>query len=193
MQLWQLGDEHGQEGSRVENKVCWIILCVETCQEVPVAEKGANLADDTLVWKTNKQSYVEESALVIRTNLLVNCLSIPIFSISPGALEYLQHNYGPLLPTILTAVKSNSQVVSSSSTSSHHSSWSLTSAATSLIYDMGFKHLHQNHCSSATLASRVRKHLTFSSAKISYAEHICDRYNFKRLLIWRMFPELFLS
>lgn len=49
MQLWQLGDKHGQERGGVEDKVCWIILCVETRQEVPAGEKGASLADDTLV------------------------------------------------------------------------------------------------------------------------------------------------
>lgn len=49
MQLWQLGDKHGQERGCVEDKVCRIILCVETRQEVPAGEKGASLADNTLV------------------------------------------------------------------------------------------------------------------------------------------------
>lgn len=55
MQLWQLGDKHSQQRGCVEDKVCWIILCVETRQEVPAGEKGASLADDTLFSKiTNK-------------------------------------------------------------------------------------------------------------------------------------------
>lgn len=44
MQLRQLGDKHGQERGCVEDKVSWIILCVETRQEVSVGEKGASLA-----------------------------------------------------------------------------------------------------------------------------------------------------
>lgn len=49
MQLWQLGDKHGQERGCVEDKVCWIILCVETRQEVSAGAKGASLADGSLV------------------------------------------------------------------------------------------------------------------------------------------------
>jgi len=49
MQLWQLGDKHGQERGCVEDEVCWIILGVETHQEVPAGEKGASLADNTPV------------------------------------------------------------------------------------------------------------------------------------------------
>lgn len=49
MQLWQLGDKHGQERGCVEDKVCGIILCIETRQEVPAGEKGASLADGSLV------------------------------------------------------------------------------------------------------------------------------------------------
>lgn len=34
MQLWQLGDKNSQERGGVEDEVCWIVLCVETGQEV---------------------------------------------------------------------------------------------------------------------------------------------------------------
>lgn len=49
MQLWQLGDKHGQERGGVEDKVCQIILGIETGQEVPVGAKGASLTANTLV------------------------------------------------------------------------------------------------------------------------------------------------
>lgn len=41
------------------------------------------------------------------------------------------------------------------------------------------------------LASSVTKHLTFFSAKIIYAEHICDWCDFKMLPVWQMFPAHF--
>lgn len=49
MQLWHLGDKHGQERGCVEDKVCQIILGVETCQEVPAGAKGASLTANTLI------------------------------------------------------------------------------------------------------------------------------------------------
>lgn len=47
MQLRHLGDKHGQERGCVEDKVCQIILGVETCQEVPAGAKGASLTANT--------------------------------------------------------------------------------------------------------------------------------------------------
>lgn len=49
VQLWQLGNKHGQERGCVEDKVCRIILCIETRQEVAAGEKGESLADGSLV------------------------------------------------------------------------------------------------------------------------------------------------
>lgn len=77
MQLRQLGDKHCQKRGGVENKVCWIVLCVETCQKVPAGEKGTSLADDTLIDK-HQQSLFEKGASVIRYILLASNGYIPV-------------------------------------------------------------------------------------------------------------------
>lgn len=72
MQLWQLGDKHCQKRGGVEDKVCRIILCVETRQEVPAGEKGASLIADSLIHKHTNKAWLEKDATVISCILPVN-------------------------------------------------------------------------------------------------------------------------
>lgn len=46
-------------------------------------------------------------------------------------------------------------------------------------------------CISATLANSVTKHLTFFSAKLISAKHICEQGDLKMLPIWHAFPTQF--
>lgn len=55
MQLWQLGDKHSQERGCVEDKVCWIILCIETCQEVQNYRRDC----EELPWRCELYSIIQ--------------------------------------------------------------------------------------------------------------------------------------
>lgn len=36
VQLWQFGDQDTQKRGSVDDKVCCVVFCIETCQEVSV-------------------------------------------------------------------------------------------------------------------------------------------------------------
>lgn len=92
-------------------------------------------------------------------------------------------------------LKSSSRPAFSSSISPRPSSWSLWLPQLQAWFcDTGFKRYkicYQNTRSSATLASSGTKHLILFSAKIIYAEHICDCRDFKMFPIWQMFLAYF--
>lgn len=42
VKLREFWDKHTQERSCVQDEVCWVVLCVEACQEIPVGRERKN-------------------------------------------------------------------------------------------------------------------------------------------------------